>query len=159
MRSKTLSVTLIALVAVSLFALAACKSSGMAVTSRGQILKINLEGAEELPEGGTEDLTVAISNRGIKDVKDILVDVEMPPELVIESQTADRGIQVLHDPGSLQYHFTIGNIQPTETSKIRFAVRTRFGSLDRTGEMKVTAWQKDLPGEKLVETRSIKLRR
>jgi hypothetical protein len=38
-------------------------------------------------------------------------------------------------------------------------VRTRFGSLDHTGDMKVTAYQKDLPGDKLVETRSIKLRR
>jgi hypothetical protein len=158
-RNRALSLAAIGLLNMGLLMTAACKTSGMAVTSHGQLLKINIEGANNLPEGGTEDLNVKISNRGPRDIKDVYVDVEVPPEVTVLSQTNDRGIQNMHDPGSMMYHFTMGNIQPTETSTIRFAVRTAFGSLDQTGSIKVTAWQKDLPGDKLVETRVIKLTR
>lgn len=158
-RNRTLSFAAIALLSTGLLMTSACKTSGMAVTRRGQLLKINIEGANNLPEGGTEDLKINVSNRGVNNVKDVYVDVELPPELTVLSQTNDRGIQNLHDTGSMMYHFTMGNIQPGETSSIRFAVRTAFGSLDQTGSIKVTAWQKDLPGEKLVETRVIKLSR
>jgi DNA-binding NtrC family response regulator len=57
-----------------------------------------------------------------------------------------------------QERFTFGNIQPTERSTIRFRVRTAFGTLTETGEVRATAWQSGLPGDKLVETAVIKLR-
>ena len=38
------------------------------------------------------------------------------------------------------------------------AGRTAFGTLRETENVKVTAWQSDLPGDKLVETAVIKLR-
>jgi len=41
---------------------------------------------------------------------------------------------------------------------MRFKVRTAFGTYRETGSVKVTAWQRDLPGDKLVETAVIKLR-
>ncbi len=159
MNRKSLSITMIATLAVALLVTAGCKSGGMALTSRGQLLKINIEGANELPDGATQDLVVKIGNRGVNNVKDVLVDVDLPSELSVLSQTADRGINAMHDPGSLSYHFTLGNVQPGENASIRFAVRTAFGSVDHTGDIKVTAWQKDLPNDKLVETRNIRLRR
>ena len=143
---------------IALTALAGCKTSGMALTSRGQLLKINIIHPKDLPEAGEDNLDVTISNRGVKDVRDVLVDVELPPQLIVLDQTNERGVTVMHDPGSSVYHFTLGNVQPAEDSKIRFHVRTAFGTLRETGSVKVTAWQRDLPGDKLIETAVIQLR-
>jgi hypothetical protein len=143
---------------IALAALAGCKSSGMALTSRGQLFKINIVHPKDLPEAGEDNLDVVISSRGVRDVKDVLVDVELPPQLIVLDQTNERGVTVMHDPGSNVYHFTLGNVQPAESSTIRFHVRTAFGTFRETGSVKVTAWQRDLPGDKLIETAVITLR-
>ena len=148
----------LAILAVALFATLGCKSSGMAVTSRGQLLKINISHPNDLPEGGEDNLDVGISNRGVNNIQNILVDIELPGQLVVLYQTNDRGVNVIHDPGASVYHFTIGNLQPGEDTKLRFHVRTAFGTMRETGSVKATAWQKDLPGDKLVETAVIKMR-
>ncbi|HEY3054258.1 MAG TPA: hypothetical protein VGK04_12830 [Thermoanaerobaculia bacterium] len=155
---RYLSLILMAIVAIALVATAACKTSGMAMTSRGQLLKININHPTSLPEAGEDNLDVVVSNRGVNNVKDVLVDVELPPQLIVLDQTADRGINAMHDPGSNVYHFTLGNVQPAEDAHVRFKVRTAFGTMRETGSVKVTAWQRDLPGDKLVETAVIKLR-
>lgn len=157
-RNATLTYALMALLAIGLLASTACKSGGMAVTSRGQILKINIEHPNDLPENGEDNLDVKISNRGVNNVQDVMVDIDLPGQLIVLDQTNERGINVMHDPGSSSYHFTLGNIQPGETSTLRFRVRTAFGTMSQTGDVKVTAWQRDLPGDKLVETALIKLR-
>lgn len=157
-RNQSLTIAAVFLLALALVSMSACKSGGMAVTSRGQLLKININAPKDLPEAGEGNLDVDISNRGVNNIKDVLVDAELPPQLVVLDQTADRGIEVMHDPGSNVYHFTLGNVQPGETAKVRFKVRTAFGTMRETGSMKVTAWQRDLPGDKLVETAVIKLR-
>jgi hypothetical protein len=143
---------------IALAALAGCKTSGMALTSRGQLLKINIVHPQDLPEAGEDNLDVIISNRGVRDVKDVLVDVELPPQLIVLDQTNERGVTVMHGSGSNVYHFTLGNVQPGEDSTIRFHVRTAFGTLRETGSVKVTAWQRDLPGDRLIETAVIQLR-
>lgn len=158
-RSQFLTIATMAVLILALVGTTACKSSGMAVTSRGQLVKININHPKDLPEAGDDNIDIEISNRGVNNVKDVLVDVELPPQLVILDQTADRGVQVTHDPGSNVYHFMLGNVQPGETSKVRFRVRTAFGTFSETGDLKVTAWQRDLPGDKLVETAVIKLRK
>ncbi|HMC21187.1 MAG TPA: hypothetical protein VKL19_05040 [Thermoanaerobaculia bacterium] len=153
--------TLLAM-AVMIFGLLAatsCKSSGMAMTSRGQLFKINIYTPKTLPEGGEGNIDVELSNRGVNNVQDILADVELPPQLIILDQTSDRGINVMHDQGSPIYHFTVGNLQPGETTHIRFHVRTAFGTLTETGQISVTAWQKDLPGDKLFRKTVIDLQR
>ena len=155
---RNLSIAAFAILAVALFATSACKSSGMAVTSRGQFLKINIAHPNDLPEAGEDNLDVVISNRGVNNIQNILVDVDLPTQLVVLDQTNDRGVNVIHDPGSSTYHFTLGNLQPGEDTKMRFHVRTAFGTMRETGSVKATAWQKDLPGDKLVETAVIKLR-
>lgn len=156
-RSQYLVLT--ALAAMALFTVTACKSGGMAVTSRGQFLKINVNHPADLPEGAEDNVDIDIGNRGVNNIQDVLVDVELPPQLIVLDQTADRGINAMHDPGSNVYHFTIGKIQPAEDSHLRFHVRTAFGGANETGSINVTAWQRDLPGDKLVEHAAIKLRR
>jgi len=157
-RNKLLPIAVIAVLALAMLSVTACKSSGMAVTSRGQLLKININHPADLPEGGTDNLDVVISNRGVNNIQDILLEVELPPQLVVMDQTNDRGVNVIHAPGSNVYRFTFGNIQPTESSTVRFNVRTAFGTLSETGSVKATAWQSGLPGDKLIETAVIKLR-
>ena len=157
-RKKSLTVAMVAVLAIGLLATTACKSGGMAMTSRGQLLKINIEHPTDLPENGEDNLDVVVSNTGVNNIQDIVVDVELPPQLVVLDQTNERGITVTHDPGSNVYHFTLGNVQPAEKSNLRFRVRTAFGTMRETGSVKVTAWQRDLPGDKLVETAVIKLR-
>ena len=150
------------LVVFSSFLLASCKSSGMAVTAKGQFLKIDIQGADDLPEGGTDEMVVSIANRGVNNVLNLYVDVEIPGEITVQSEVHEKGMETATDrgpSGDRVYHYTIGNLQPGETSVARFAVRTAFGTMDRTGDVKVTAWQSDLPGNKLVETKHIKLRR
>ena len=159
MKSKRiLTIAAVALAALVLIALAGCKTNGMAVTSRGQLLKLNIIHPTDLPERGEDNLDVVISNRGVNSVKDILVDIELPPQLIVLDETHERGVTMTHDPGSTVYHYTLGNVQPTESSTIRYKVRTSFGSMMQSDSVKATAWQRDLPGDKLVETALIKMR-
>jgi hypothetical protein len=157
-RNRTLSVALVAICAIALISATACKSSGMAVTSRGQVLKLNIEHPDDLPNEGVDNLDITVSNIGVNNIQDVLLEVELPPQLIVLDQTNDRGVQVMHTAGSNMYRFTFGNIQPTERSGIRFRVRTAFGTMSQTGEVRATAWQSGLPGDKLVETAVIKLR-
>ncbi|HVE72807.1 MAG TPA: hypothetical protein VNI54_15685 [Thermoanaerobaculia bacterium] len=156
---QLLTIAVMAILAVGLLSTAACKSSGMAVTSRGQLLKLNITHPDDLPENGVDNLDVVMSNRGVNNIQDVLLEVELPPQLVVLDQTNDKGVNVLHTPGSNMYRFTFGKIQPAETSTVRFRVRTAFGTLSETGSLKATAWQEGLPGDKLIETAVIKLRR
>ena len=159
MRNKqVLSIAAVALIAIGLLSMTACKSNGMAVTSRGQLLKLNIVHPMDLPEAGVDNLDINISNRGVNNIQDVLLEVELPPQLVILDQTNERGVNVMHTPGSNVYRFTFGNIQPGEDSTVRFRVRTAFGTLSETGSVKATAWQSGLPGDKLIETAVIKLR-
>ncbi len=157
-RKSMLSMAIIAVLALALLSTTACKSNGMAVTSRGQLLKLNINHPTDLPEAGVDNLDVVISNRGVNNIQDVLLEVELPPQLVVLDQTNERGVNVLHTAGSNMYRFTFGNIQPAEDSTIRFRVRTAFGTLSETGSVKATAWQSGLPGDKLIETAVIKLR-
>ena len=136
-----------------------CKSSGMAMTSKGQLFKINIYAPSTLPEGGEGNIDVVLSNRGVNNLSDILTDVELPPQLIVLDQTNDRGVTISHDPGSSVYHFTLGSLNPAEDSHIRFHVRTAFGTLMETGQISVTAWQRDLPGDKLFRKTVIGLQR
>lgn len=139
--------------------LTSCKTSGMAMTSRGQLFKINIYAPTSLAEGADGNVDVVLSNRGVNNVNDILADVELPPQLIVLDQTNDRAINAVHDPGSSMYHFTIGSLNPGEDAHIRFHVRTSFGTMTETGQINVTAWQKDLPGDKLFRKTVIGLQR
>jgi hypothetical protein len=158
--TKTLILALVAILALG--SLGACKHSGMAVTERGQILAINITGADDLPDGYTDTLRVSVDNRGVANLSNVEFTVEIPNELVVVSEKHGDGIDLMPmqtPSGTKLYHYTAGDIGAAQSSKAEFEVRTAFGSLDRTGDIKVTAWQKDVLGDKLVETKMIKLRR
>jgi hypothetical protein len=157
-RNQYWSIALVAIVAVALISTTACKSSGMAVTSRGQFLKLDIIHPTDLPEEGVDNLDIQVTNAGINNIQDILLEVELPPQLIVMDQTNDRGVNVMHTPGSNMYRFTFSNVQAGERSTVRFRVRTAFGTLRETGSVKATAWQEGLPGDKLVETAVIRLR-
>ena len=157
-RNQLWTVALVAIVAVALISTTACKSSGMAVTSRGQVLTLNIIHPSDLPEEGVDNLDVQIANTGVNNIQDVLLEVELPPQLIVMDQTNDRGVNVMHTPGTNMYRFTFGNIQPAERSTVRFRVRTAFGTLRETGSVRATAWQTGLPGDKLVETAVIRVR-
>ena len=148
----------IALLAVALFAFTSCKTSGMAATKKGQLFKINITAPSDLPEAGTDNIDVMLSNRGVNKINDIYVDVELPPQLTVLDQTNDRGITTTHDPGTNVYHFIVPELNSPEDAHIRFRVQTKFGALRETGNIDVTAWQKDLPGDKLFRKTTIRLR-
>ena len=150
---------LAALAVMAAALMTSCKTSGMAMTSRGQLFKININAPANLPEGGDGNIDVVLSNRGVNNVNDIMADVELPPQLIVLDQTNDRGVTVSHDPGSSVYHFTLGSLNPGEDSTFRFHVRTAFGTLTQTGQISVTAWQRDLPGDKLFRKTVIGLQR
>ena len=142
---------------LSLLLAAGCKSSGMAVTSQGQFLKINILHPNDLPEQGEDNLDIVIGNRGVKSVENLLLDVELPAQLVVLDETHGRGIEASHDAGSSIYHFSLGKVQPAEDTTIRFKVRTAWGAA-REASVKVTGWQRDLPNDRLIETAVIKIR-
>jgi len=153
------ALTIAAAAVVALFVIAAgCKTSGMAVTSRGQLLKVNINHPKDLPDRGEDNLDIVLGSRGVNSVRDVLLDVELPPQLIVLDETHERGVTMTHDPGSNVYHYTLGNLQPGEDSTIRYKVRTSFGTMSQSDSVKATAWQRDLPGDKLVETAVIKLR-
>lgn len=156
--NRVLTTVALALVSVFLIAAAGCKMSGMAVTTRGQLLKINITHPIDLPERGEDNIDIVLGSRGVNSVRDVLVDVELPPQLIVLDETHERGVTMTHDPGSNIYHYTLGNLQPAEDSTIRYKVRTSFGTMSQSDSVKATAWQRDLPGDKLVETALIKLR-
>lgn len=146
---KTNRLLTLAAMLVMIAALTSCKTMGMAGTSRGQLFKINIYAPKTLPEGGTGNVDVVLSNRGVNNIENIVADVELPPQVTVLNETADRGVNVTQAPGTNVYRFTLGNLQPGENSTIRFNVRTNFGTLQETGQISVTAYQSDLPGDKL----------
>lgn len=159
MKSGKLSVALIAIMAVALISASACKHSGMAVTSRGQVLRLNIERPVDLPEQGVDNVKVSLTNAGVNNVTDVLLEVQLPPQIAVLNMDAPRGVNVLHNPGSNVYLFTFDKIQPTENTSISFNVRATFGSVQETGNITATAWQRALPGDKLIETAMIRMRR
>jgi hypothetical protein len=156
-RKHLLSITAVAVLAL-LLAPVACKSSGMALTSRAQVLKLDIEHPNDLPEQGVDNLDIQLTNAGVNNIQHILLEVELPPQLIVLDQTQDRGVNSAHDPSSNIWRFSFGNIQAAERSTVRFRVRTAFGTLSETGSVKATAWQEGLPGDKLIETAVIRLR-
>jgi hypothetical protein len=156
--NRVWTVAILAVIGVIFIAAAGCKMSGMAVTTRGQLLKLNITHPKDLPERGEDNLDIVVGSRGVNSVRDVLLDVELPPQLIVLDETHERGVTMTHDPGSNIYHYTFGNLQPAESSTIRYKVRTSFGTMAQSDSVKATAWQRDLPGEQLVETAVIKLR-
>lgn len=158
--SRTLNLALTGLLALGLTA--GCKSSGVAVTERGQVMTINIDSPGDLPDNGTGELKVKVANRGVNNLGNVEFTVEIPNELVVVNEERGQGMEllVMETPtGKRLYHYMVGNIEVGQSSTVRYQVRTNFGTLQRSSDVVVTAWQKDLPGDRLVESKYIRLRR
>jgi hypothetical protein len=156
---KSNRIVSIAVMMLVLAGLTSCKSSGMAMTSHGQLFKININAPDRLANNGEGTVEIVLSNRGVTNVQNIIADVEIPSEIGVVAQTNGPGITASRSKtGTPQnpaiYHFTLDNLHPGEDAHIRFKVRGSFGA-KASGQVSVTAWQKDLPGEKLFSKTTI----
>jgi hypothetical protein len=161
MREFRYSILTLALAAVAILP-AACKSSGVAVTGKGQIINIDIDVPQDLTDGATEELEVRIKNRGVNTLQDAIFEVELPRELVVLSTVPGRGINAserMDADGDKIFVYDADDIEPLNDAVVRYHVRASFNGLDRSGDIKVTAWAESLPGDRLVETKFIKLRR
>lgn len=152
------AISLIAL--VPLMITGACKSSGVAVTDNAQIMKINVEVPDSLPENGEGTIRVEVANRGVNNLHDVEFEVEIPAQLIILEEKHGDGMRMWETRatnGNRVFHYTVGDIGATQESEVTYRVRTSFGTMKQSGDVKVTAWQKDLPGERLIESRYIRL--
>lgn len=155
--------TATALAAVMLLAggFAACKHSGVAVAKGGQIINIDIDTPSSLGEGiESKALTVEISNRGVSKLSRLSFDVVMPTELIVVSQTNSPGVtwtERVTAGGEKLYHYTVDEISVGSNAKVNYHVRTAFTARDRTGDIKVTAYSDQLPGDRLIETKFIRL--
>jgi len=150
----------VALVAMLPILAGACKHSGIAVTKDAQIMKINIEVPDTLPDSGEGEILVEVANRGVNNLSDVEFEVEIPADLVVMEENHGDGMKMWETRGSKGervFHYTVGDIGVTDESQVKYRVRTSFGSMKRSGDVKVTAWQKDLPGKRLIESRYIKL--
>lgn len=143
---------------------AGCKHSGMAVSSSGQVIDVEINAPESLPDSAeTQELTINIANRGVNKLSGGLgVDVEMPNELIVLSQTQSPGVtwtERVTGAGTKLYHYEVNEIDVGSRAEVTYHVRTAFGALDRTGDIKVTVQADQLPGGTLVETKFIRLSR
>jgi hypothetical protein len=155
-------VGLVFLAVTVVIVMGACKSSGVAVSQRGQVMNIAIDVPTDLSEGETKEMLVSVSNRGVNELDDVFFQVEMPSELIVLSEIPSGGVErtdrmTTTDTRIFQYR--AGDIEAATSSEVKYHVRAAFGSLDRTGDIKVTAWSEDLPGDRLVETKYIRLRR
>ena len=139
-----------------------CKSHGMAVTEEGQLAKINIDVDNEQADGKIGDVRIEVSNRGVSKLGNVEFTVEMPEQLVVLDESHGDGMNLISGVaanGDRLYHYMVGDIEVGQESVAKFQVRTAFGTVAETDAIKVTMWQKDLPSEKLIETRTVKLRR
>lgn len=160
-RNAIRSVAVVFVALLFTVALTACKSSGMSVSDRGQILKINIDSPVDLSEGETKEVVVELGSRGINRIDNVVFEVEFPGELVILSEVHGDGItlaELVGSDGNRVFQYSAGNLSPGETSTARFHVRAAFGTRQRSGDIRVTAYSNDVPGDKLVETKYVKLR-
>lgn len=161
MKSRAIGVAgLVAVLSLTGFA---CKHSGVAVSSSGQIVGIDIDAPDTLTEGSeTKELKVTISNNGVNKLSQFGFDVEMPNELVVLSQTQSPGVtwtERITGAGTKLYHYEVNEVAVGSRAEVSYHVRTAFGTSDRTGDIRVTAYSEDLPGDKLVETKFIRLAR
>ncbi|HVT04085.1 MAG TPA: hypothetical protein VHL58_12010 [Thermoanaerobaculia bacterium] len=161
MKSNSSKVLMLLAVAAFLVVLAGCKSSGMAVTGRGQVMKISLEAPKELSEGESAEIMARVRNAGVNNLSDVQIDVEVPSQLTVVHESHGDGMNMTESmggEGARMFTYRVGNIEAGQDSTVKLSIQGAFHSYKQSGNIRVTAWQSNLPGDKLVETKFIKLR-
>ena len=160
--NRNIKLLLIAAMILTLSAALGCKSSGRAVSSEGHVINANIVAPSDLSEGETEEVKVTVTNRGFNKLSAFVMDVEMPTELIVISQTQSPGVEWTERVtagGQKAYRYTVNEISVGSKAEVNYHVRAAFGSRNETGDLKVTAWSEQLPGDRLIETKRIRLRR
>lgn len=161
MKTNSSKIVVLLLVAAFLVVLGGCKSSGMAVSTRGQVMKISLEAPKELGEGQPAEIMARVRNAGLNKLSDVQIDIELPSQLTVIKESHGDGMNMTESmggEGARMFTYRVGNIEAGQDSTVRLNVQGAFGSYKQSGNIRVTAWQSNLPGDKLVETKFIKLR-
>lgn len=138
-----------------------CKSSGIAVSGKAQILHIGLEIPTDLSDGETQSLRVEVANRGLTEIDNVEFEVEIPNELIIldhDPETSLEFVEFRSERGTRVFRYGAGDLELGSEAKVSYKVRAAFGTLARTGDIVVTAMAHDLPGGHLVESKHVKLR-
>lgn len=141
--------------------LAACKHSGVATTSRGQIMVINIARPGALAEGEVGQVKVSVKNRGVNNLSNIVFRVEFPSELIVVEEKRGAGMKGLMgvgEAGQPIYHYDVGDIEVTQESVVEYSIRAMFGTRTVSDNITVTVWDDDLPGGRLIETAAIRIR-
>lgn len=149
--------------AVAALIAGACKSSGMALSSEGHIMKIAIDVRDDLSDGETRELLVRVANRGVNKLQDVTLEVEIPRDMVVISQVKTAGNVTLTQREMASdekvYSYDAKDIPVGAEAEIRYHVRSALvPSGVSTSDIRVIARSRDLPGGQLVETKSVKLR-
>ncbi|MBW3566251.1 MAG: hypothetical protein KY459_16205 [Acidobacteria bacterium] len=145
-----------------LLAFGACKHSGTALTAKAQAVNVDIDAPRELAEGETGTVSIDVRNIGLNNLSNTIIQVEFPSELSVLSENHGAGMRVMEGisaDGNMMYQYDVGDIEVTQNSKANFEVRARFGTRNRSGEIKVLVWNEDLPGQRLLETKAIDMKR
>ncbi|HVR44205.1 MAG TPA: hypothetical protein VMS56_12265 [Thermoanaerobaculia bacterium] len=143
--------------------LGACKHSGVAVASGGQIINIDIDAPRTLTESEeTKQLEIEIANRGVSKLSRLNFDVIMPVELIVQSQTQSPGVtwtERVTAGGQKLYHYEVDQVSVGSRARVTYHINAAYGSTGTEGKIEVTAWSDQLPGDRLIETKSIAVRR
>src|ERR1043165_3799187 len=140
-----------------LLVLAGCASGGgnnTSLVAEGQTLRMNVFVPAELAEGAAGPVDVLIANRGAGGAGNVLVDVELPPQLTVAHETHGTGVSLIRDPN--RYRYTINALGVGGDTRISFDVRAHFAGAPSTGPVRVTAYQPEVAGDRLERSAAIR---
>src|SRR5688572_19729550 len=133
-----------------------CKSSGVGVTGKAQVLHIDISMPTDLSDGETQDLAIQVANRGLSEIDNVEFEVEIPNELVLLDHDPEKSLEFVEfrsERGTRVFRYGAGDLELGSEATVRYRVRVAFGTLERTGDIVVTARAHDLPGGQLVESK------
>ena len=141
--------------ALLLLALAACSTGGNPVmTSEGITLRMTVFVPSALAEGAEGTIDVIVGNRGAGPVSNVLVDVELPPQITVTHEMHGGGISLIRDPRLLRYR--IDGLGVGSDARMSATVRAQFGGAEETGAIRIVAQEPTVAGDHLERTVTIK---
>jgi hypothetical protein len=143
--------------AAVLILLAACTSGGGNNTSliaEGQTLRMTAFVPAELAEGAQGTIDVIVGNRGAFAVSNVLVDVELPPQLAVVHESHGTGVSLIRDPN--RYRYTIDALGVGNDVRLSFDVRAQFGGAASTGPVRVGVQQPEVAGDRFERSATIR---
>jgi hypothetical protein len=145
-------------IALLLVVAAGCASgdgNNTSLIAEGQTLRMNVFVPAELAEGAQGTIDVIVGNRGAGAADNVLVDVELPPQLSVVHESHGTGVSLIRDPN--RYRYTINTLGVGSDARLSFDVRASFSGAPSTGTIGVAAWQAAIGGDRLERTAAIRM--